>query len=132
MNEVESVVQTQLEAYNLHDMEAFVATYDPEVRIHELPSGDLILQGHRAMRVRYRSRFAPGSKVQARITHRTIHGNIVIDDEALTGMLPGREVYATAIYEVRDGLIRQVWFVKGMTEREMAAALESNRAEGSG
>jgi hypothetical protein len=61
--------------------------------------------------------------VQATITHRTVYGNMVIDDEALTGILPGRDVYATAIYEVVDGLINQVWFVKGMSEEDMADAI---------
>jgi hypothetical protein len=123
MNDSESVVRKQLEAYNRHDMDAFVATYHPDVRIYELPSGDLVLEGHEAMRERYTTRFAPESTVQATITHRTVYGNMVIDVEALTGMLPDREVYATAIYEVVDGLINQVWFVKGMSEEEMADAI---------
>ena len=37
MTETESVVQIQLEAYNRHDMAGFVATYDPGIRIYELP-----------------------------------------------------------------------------------------------
>ena len=127
MNNAESIVQTQLEAYNRHDMEGFLATYDPGIRIYEIPSGELILEGHEAMRERYRTRFAPESTVTARITHRTVYGNVVIDDEALTGMLPDREVHATAIYEVKGGLIYSVWFVKGMSEEEMASSLAGFR-----
>jgi hypothetical protein len=52
---------------------------------------------------------------------------MVIDDEALTGMLPDREVYATAIYEVTGELITRVWFIKGMSEEEMAAAVADQR-----
>jgi len=35
----------------------------------------------------------------------------VIDHEEVTGMPDGRTVRAVAIYEVRDGKIRNVWFI---------------------
>jgi len=116
MTDPESVVQTQLEAYNRHDMEGFLATYDPGIRIYELPGGDLLIEGLEAMRERYRSRFAEDSTVTAEITHRIVHGNMVIDDESITGILRDRELKATAIYEVRQGLITRVWFIQDWSE----------------
>ena len=48
----ERVVQEQVEAYNRHDIEAFLKTYSPEVKVFEFPD-TLRFSGHEAMRERY-------------------------------------------------------------------------------
>ena len=55
--EPESVVQTQLDAYNAHDLDAFVATYAEDVELFEHPS-TLLASGHAQLRERYAPRFA--------------------------------------------------------------------------
>lgn len=108
----ELVVQRQLDAYNAHDMETFLATYHGSARIFSFPQGELLMEGHEEMRNGYRSRFADGSPVHARVVKRIVEGRFVIDAEAITGLLPKGELRATLIFEVEDGLIQQVWILR--------------------
>jgi hypothetical protein len=40
-------------------------------------------------------------------------GKYVIDREIVSTEIPGREtIHAIAIYEIQDGLIDKVWFIK--------------------
>ncbi|MDJ0837784.1 MAG: nuclear transport factor 2 family protein [Acidobacteriota bacterium] len=105
------VVQRQLDAYNNHDMEAFLATYSPKIRILSFPDSKVMVEGMDQMRERYSVRFAPGSGVHASIINRMVFGDTVIDHERVLGLSePGVPVEAMAIYHVVDGLIETMWF----------------------
>lgn len=123
MTAPERVVQCQVDAYNRHDLEAFVATHHPDVRVWRFPEGALLLAGQAQLRAAYALRFAPGSRVRAVVTQRIVQGPIVIDAETIHGLLPDRALSATAIYEVADGRIRQAWFVRQWPEQQVADAL---------
>lgn len=105
------VVQRQLNAYNARDLDAFVATYHPDVRLYGFPD-TLQLQGHEAMRRDYGRLFAATPDLHAYVPRRIATGDYVIDEEIVTGVPGGATVRATAIYEVRDGLITRVWFIQ--------------------
>jgi len=52
--------------------------------------------------------------LHCKLVKRIICGNIAIDEEHVTGQVPGKITHATAIYEVNDaGLIKKAWFVRG-------------------
>jgi hypothetical protein len=103
----EAVVQSQLDAYNAHDLDAFAATYADTVQIFRHP-GQPMLQGRAALRALYGPLFQAGPK--ARLVHRQVLGDQVADVEAIT--LGGREhCCALAIYKVEGGLITRVDFV---------------------
>ena len=108
----ERVVQAQLEAYNRHDLDAFVATYAPDARGYAYPDRPTFT-GAAELRTRYGQFFAAAPTVRARIVRRIAQGNYVIDHEEITGM-PGADgaVRAVAIYEVREGRIASVRFVQ--------------------
>ena len=106
----EQVVQVQLEAYNRRDLEGFLATYSPEIRIYDHPDRPL-MAGLEQMRKEYGEAFARDPTGRAAITSRMVQGNYVIDHEHVTGLSDGSEIRAVAIYEVRDGKIRNVWFI---------------------
>ena len=105
----EAVVQRQLEAYNAHDIDAFLATYSRDVELFTL-GGERQSQGLEAMRARYGKMFKDVPQLHCDISRRIVQGNIVIDHEHLTGLPGGGTVDAIAIYEVRRGKIRRVWF----------------------
>lgn len=107
------VVQRQLEAYNAKDTDAFLATYTPDARLLDLASGAAIATGHAEMRERYGPYFARNPDLHCDIVNRITAGNCVIDREHITGLAGGGEKFAVAVYEVDDGLIRRVWFIKG-------------------
>jgi hypothetical protein len=107
----ETVVQRQVEAYNARDIEAFLSFYADDVMIRRLQTGDVLRDGKEAMRERYAERFAENPELHCTITQRVVHGDWVIDHELVTGIMERRRVRAVAIYEVRGGLIRNVWLL---------------------
>jgi imidazolonepropionase-like amidohydrolase len=105
------IVQVQLEAYNRGDLEAFVSTYGPDVRMYNHPD-KLTTSGLDAVRATYGKLFASAPGLKATVTSRIVQGNFVIDHEHVTGLDRDGELRAVAIYEVRDGKIRNVWFLR--------------------
>lgn len=107
----EAVVQRQVDAYNRHDIEAFVATYAPDVQILLFPSGEVLIEGHAALRQEYAQLFA-SQKPRVQVMERLLIGAFVIDQERAT-RATGGIFEVVAIYEVAAGQIRRVWFLRG-------------------
>ena len=109
----EAIVQTQLNAYNARDMEAFLATYADDAELYTFPN-TLQTKGKAEMRTRYAVRFSD-RLLHAVITQHVAMGSTVIDHERIQVTLPeGPGVMeAIAIYEVRDGKIAKVTFISG-------------------
>lgn len=104
------IVQQQVNAYNARDLEAFIATYSPDIKLYTYPD-KLENTGHEEMRKTYGELFKRVPKLHCEIVNRIAQGNFVIDHERVTGLPNGRIINAVAIYEVRDNLIQRVWFV---------------------
>lgn len=103
--------QRQLDAYNAHDIDAFVACYTEDVQLFNLISGQQTGAGRAQLRADYASLFERAPQVHAAVTSRTIVGNVAFDREVVTGR-GGPPLHAMAIYEVNEaGLIAKVWFV---------------------
>ena len=105
----EKVVQEQLDAYNRHDVDAFLKTYSAEIKLYEFPDKE-ISSGLDAMRKTYGTLFEREPDRKAKIAKRIVQGDYVIDHEEVSG--GGREFKAVAIYRVKDDKIVTVWFVK--------------------
>jgi hypothetical protein len=102
-------VQRQLEAYNAHDLDRFVAEYADDVRVFRPPQPEPVLSGKAAFAAHYRANRFNRPHLHATVTRRIVCGNKVVDHERIAG-LEEREVEALAVYEVIDGRIRTVWF----------------------
>jgi imidazolonepropionase-like amidohydrolase len=107
----EMVVQRQVEAYNARDTEKFLSYYADDVVVRRLPSAEIAWDGKEAMRPRYAKRFEENPELHCTVTQRIVHGNWVVDHELVTGVVGRPRVRAVATYEVRNGLIRNVWFL---------------------
>jgi imidazolonepropionase-like amidohydrolase len=107
----ETVVQRQVEAYNARDIEAFLSFYANDVVVRRLPSGEVAWDGKDAMRPRYAKKFAENPELFCTITKRIVHGGWVVDHELVTGVKNRPRVRAVATYEVKNGLIQNVWFL---------------------
>lgn len=107
----EAVVQRQLEAYNARDIEAFLATYGEDVELFDFP-GERHTQGLERMRTVYGKLFQDNPGLKAEVGKRIVQGRYVIDHEQVTGLAGGLRIDAVAIYEVRGGRIRKVWFIQ--------------------
>jgi len=105
----EMLVQRQVNAYNSRDIEAFLATYAEDVKIYNFPEQP-IMDGRESMRANYKSMFANTPNLYCEIKNRIVLGNKIIDKELVT--VNDRHIEAVAIYEVKDGLIQKVTFVR--------------------
>lgn len=107
----ERVVQRQLERYNAHDLEGFLATYAEDAEIFDLPmAAKPSIAGKAEMRRIYGGLFAKAPGPHCRLAQRMVEGRFVIDQEVCVMDADGKPLHAAATYEVVNGRIRRVWF----------------------
>src|SRR4051812_22728497 len=106
----EMVVQEQVEAYNRHDIEAFLKTYSPEVKVFDFPD-KLRFSGLEDMRERYGKIFKSEPGLTVKIASRIVQGDHVIDHEEVSKG-GDRPFTVVAIYRVAGGKITAVWFLR--------------------
>jgi hypothetical protein len=102
-------VQRQLDAYNAHDLDRFVAEYTDDVQVFRPPQASPVLSGRQAFAAHYAANRFNLPNLHATVTARIVCGNKVVDHERITGLQDG-EVQALAVYEVIDDKIKTVWF----------------------
>jgi hypothetical protein len=108
VSEVAAVVQRQLDAYNAHDLQSFVATYSDDVAVYRAPSTTPAISGKQELSEFYGNSRFNLPRLHAEVLHRSVVGNKVVDHERITGLRES-PVEAIAVYLVEDGLIRTVW-----------------------
>jgi predicted N-acetyltransferase YhbS len=106
-------VQSQLEAYNARDIEAFMPSWAEDCQYYAFPD-QLLASGTAEIRARHVERFAEPN-LHGRLTHRLCMGHVVVDQEIVTRTFPDGpgEVDVLAIYEVAGGSICKAWFRMG-------------------
>jgi hypothetical protein len=109
MERTEDPVQRQLDAYNAHDLERFLAEYTDDVRVFRPPATEPVLSGKKAFGEHYAKNRFTLPDLHANLVNRIVSGNIVVDHEEVTG-LSEPNLAAVAVYEVVGGKIRTVWF----------------------
>lgn len=105
----ETVVQRQLNAYNARNLEAFLDTYSDDVELYNFPN-QLTQKGKEEMRKRYGPMFESTPNLYCELVNRIVMGNTVFDQEKVRR--GSNTIHAVAIYEVRQGKIRKVTFVR--------------------
>lgn len=105
----ETIVKEQLEAYNARDIDGFVNTYTVDVQLFNFPA-ELRTKGHEEIRKGYAGFFESTPNLNCEIKNRIIIGNKVIDEEYITSN--GNNFSAVAIYEVENGKISKVTFLR--------------------
>ncbi len=103
-----AIVQSQVEAYNRGDADAFASFYADDVEIFDLgPDSKPNLSGRAALLARYTpllSKYHPKATIISRIES----GEFIIDKERTEA--GGESIEVVAIYQVEKGKIRRVWF----------------------
>jgi putative hydrolase of HD superfamily len=112
-SEAERVVQAQVDAFNRRDVDAFMAGYAPDA-IHWAHPADTTFAGAARIRAHYTELFSDpdASRLHATVRSRMVKGRFVIDEEYIVGLPADDPHVSVIIYEVRDGLIRNVWFIE--------------------
>ena len=107
---ISDIIQKQVEAYNSHDLEAFLSFYSDSVAAYIFPNYPLG-KGKEALMEEYGRQFRTEPNMQVEIKKRICLGDYVIDKEFATGMAGGNTLEALAIYKVENNLITTVWFI---------------------
>lgn len=97
----------QLMAYNAHNLEAFLAPYADSIKIYDLSTNKLQINGKEEMRKGY-SFLNNAGTLHCNLVNRITDGNFVIDHEEIISSRG--TFYGIAIYEIKDGKIVKAWF----------------------
>ena len=107
----ELVVDRQLDAFNRHDLEAFLATYAPGAILYDHP--DKVRQsGAAEIRKTYGALFGGNPMLQVTVSSRILQGPFVVDHETVTGIAGTPPSTQIVIYEVWDGKITRLWILR--------------------
>jgi hypothetical protein len=103
------LVQRQLDAYNAHDLDAFVGAYSDKIQMFRMPSPEPTISGKAQLAEFYaKNRFnVPG--LRAELLNRMEIGNKVVDHERING-LRDEPFEVVCVYEVGRESIERVWF----------------------
>ena len=102
------VVNKRMEFYNQHNFAAFIQLYDKDVKIYTYPD-KLLGTGTENITSIFKPKFASKS-IKVEIVSQMNNGNYVINHEIVTENKI--EIKYVSIYEVKDGLIKSVKFVR--------------------
>lgn len=105
----EMLVQQQLNAYNAHNLEAFLAPYSEDVELYEFPNSQFA-KGKENMRKTYQF-VEKTPKLYCKLLNRIVMGNTIIDHEEVWGF-GDKPFYGVAIYTIENGKITKVHFTK--------------------
>ncbi|MDN5283727.1 MAG: amidohydrolase [Mucilaginibacter sp.] len=105
-----ALVQRQLNAYNLRNIDAFVEPYADDVELYAYPD-KLIGKGIDYMRKQYSAFFERVPALHCEILDRTVKGNIIVDHERVSRR--GNDKFdAVAIYHIENNKIKKVYFIQ--------------------
>ena len=109
----EAIVQANVDAYNAHDLDRYIATFTPSATFGQL-GGRILLDSRDAMQGFYRQLFQDRPTVQCTVRSRTVIGPFVIDlQEISSPELAGQgqpPMQAMVLSEVREGRIARIWY----------------------
>lgn len=103
------IVNARMDAYNKHDIKAFLETYSEEIQIFDYPNIPIGNKGRAHIKMIFAPIFEEG-KIQVKIHHQITQGNYVINHETVT--YGNKETKYVSIYEIKNGLIKSVRFVR--------------------
>ena len=104
------IVEQQLDAYNRHDLDGFMACFAPGAWIED-GLGNIIAADLDAIRLRYKHRFEQNPGLHSTLLSRIEVGSYVIDDEHLTGFADGSDQHVVLVYRIENNMIAFVRFL---------------------
>lgn len=103
------IVNQRMAAHNNHDLAAFLATYSDEIQIYNFPNNKIGKKGKAHLKSIFEPLFASAA-VSVELHQQIEQGKYVINEE--TVLRQGEKFRYVSIYEVKDGLIQSVRFIR--------------------
>lgn len=105
------IVQRQLDTYNAQDIDGFCACFAEDVELAGF-NGPVTNVGQASLRERYSGLFTHFPQNHAKVLHRAVIGNVVVDHEEITREPGQAPFYVVAIYTIAHGQIARADFVR--------------------
>ncbi|OJJ15620.1 hypothetical protein BKI52_37695 [marine bacterium AO1-C] len=102
------IVNKRMALFNQHNFQAFIKLYNKDVKVYTYPD-KLMGTGSSRLGAIFKSDFEKKS-INVKIVNQISNGPYVINHEIVTNN--GKKTKYVSIYEVRDGLIASVSFVR--------------------
>mgnify|MGYP000406083632 CR=1 FL=1 len=107
------VVQTQLDAYNAKDLDAFLEVFSDDAEAYNYGETEPFIDGKPSFKSTYGQLFKSSPQLHSEVISRQVIGNTVIDYEYITGREGGNKpLLLIAIYVVNDGKIVRCEFIR--------------------
>lgn len=111
----ENVVREYAATWNAGDLEAFLALHSPDVRKYRrgdtTSQFELTTSGLSVVRQKYQPLFAKAPRVHVEIVSMTALGEIVVSRDRVSGGVDGHVSHELTMYQVRNGLIQNIWYL---------------------
>lgn len=104
-----SVVNSRMDAYNRHDLSSFLKNYSEDIQVFTYPNIPLGSKGKAHLQSIFEPMFKE-AKVKVKIISQISQGRYVINHEMVS--YNDNEQKYVSIYEVENGLIKTVQFVR--------------------
>ena len=107
-----AVVRRQFDAYNAHDIDAYMDCFAPDIEMYVLGETAPFLKGHAAVRDFYATKRFNIPALRAVLHDEIAHADTVVYRESLVDLVPGETQTAVAIHTVKGGKIHRMWFAR--------------------
>jgi hypothetical protein len=111
----EGVVRAYAATWNAGELDAFLALHNPNVRKYRRADAtsefQLTTAGRDVVREKYEPLFAKIPRVKVEIVSLTALGEIVVTRDRVSGGADGHVSHELTMYQVRDGLIHNIWYL---------------------
>jgi hypothetical protein len=111
----EGVVRAYAATWNAGDLDAFLALHGADVRKYRRADATsefkLTTAGRAVVREKYEPLFAKNPRVKVEIVSMTSLGEIVVTRDRVSGATDGHVSHELTMYQVRDGLIHNIWYL---------------------
>ena len=102
-------VGKQIELFNAHDLEGFLALFAEDLEVSEVPAGATAPTGKARLRELYAARFQANPDLHASAEDQMVSGEFVIQKEKIKGRAGKEALVAVTIYQVKAGKIVRMW-----------------------
>jgi hypothetical protein len=111
----EQVVREYAATWNAGELDAFLALHSHDVRKYRRTAAtsefELTTTGRDVVREKYQPLFARTPRVRVEIADMTVLGEIVVTRDRVSGASDGHVSHELTMYQVRDGLIHNIWYL---------------------
>lgn len=108
----ETIIESQVLAYNEKRFEDFFSFYSDEIKIYNLSQELPSICGKKDFVKIYTETFIMNRNLHCKITNRKVYSDFVVDEEWITGFDKYPDGLETcAIYQLKDFKIIKVWFL---------------------